>query len=70
METVRLEIDPEKYDSKMGKMWQDGTSIRWKNELNLTEIDFFSKDKQDQLRVVGDFLKKSYEYSKILRAKK
>jgi hypothetical protein len=40
--------------------------VRWKTELNLAEIDFFSKDKKDQVNIIEDFLKQGFKYSKLI----
>ena len=63
---VYLNIDPDKFDGELGKLWQEGKSLRWKNELNLAEIDFFSKDKKSQVNIIEEFLKQSYNYSMLL----
>jgi hypothetical protein len=69
-ETVNLDINPDKFDGELGNLWQEGKKVRWKTELNLAEINFFSKDKKSQLNIIEEFLKQSYKYSKLIMNKK
>ena len=69
-ETVNLNINPDKFDGELGNLWPEGKRVRWKNELNLAEIDFFSKDKKNQVNIIEEFLKQSYNYSMLLEDKK
>jgi hypothetical protein len=65
-ETVYLKIDTQKFDGSFGKLWEERKNIRWKAELDLSEEDFFTKRKHDQLNVLETFLLKSYNYSKSI----
>jgi hypothetical protein len=60
--TANFKIDPDKFDGKLGKIWKQGNKIKWKDELNLSEIGFFKKDRQRQFEVIEAFLKQSYDY--------
>lgn len=71
-ETFNLKIDLNKYDGELGVIWQEGKKINWKNELNLADLDiqFFSSTKKTQLKIIEDFLKQSYQYSKTISEKR
>ena len=47
-ETAKFKVDPEKFDGRLGKIWKQGNLIKWKVELNLSEIGFFNKGRQRQ----------------------
>ena len=69
-DTFNFKIDQSKFDGKIGKTWSEGRRLRWMNELNLVsdEIDFFSQTKESQLRILKDFLKRSYNYAQKIKA--
>ena len=71
-ETFNLKINPNKYDGELGVIWQEGKKLRWRNELNLADLDiqFFSSTKKTQLKIIEDFLKQSYQYSKTISEKR
>jgi hypothetical protein len=69
-ETYNFKINPDKFDSKRGKLWNEGRRLRWKDELNLADTnEFFFFEKKRQLEVIESFLKQSYEYSRSLGRK-
>jgi len=67
--TYLLKIDEPKFDDKIGKIWFEGRRWRWMNELNLVsnEFDFFSETKETQLKMLKDFLKRSYNYAQKIK---
>jgi len=67
--TAKFKIDPDKFDCKLGKIWKQSNKIKWKDELNLSEIGFFQKDRQRQFEVIEAFLKQSYDYCISIAAK-
>jgi hypothetical protein len=68
--TYLVKIDESKFDEKIGKIWFEEKRWRWMNELNLVsdDIDFFSQTKESQLRILKDFLKRSYSYLQKIKA--
>lgn len=71
-ETVNLKINANKYNGELGVIWQEGKKLMWRNELNLADLDiqFFSSTKKTQLKIIEDFLKQSYQYSKTISEKR
>jgi PD-(D/E)XK nuclease superfamily protein len=63
-ETFYLPIDTNKFDGTFGKLWNEGTRLMWKSELNLSDTSFFSEGKKGQVKMIESFLKRSYEYTK------
>lgn len=64
-------VDPASFDGSLGELdsESDGT-VRWLNRIDLQDpaVDFFEKDRAEQVTVIADFFRQAFRFGRSLRS--